>query len=63
MKIVKKVQRKLLKNSRECDAFEYGLGCDSLVGVVVEVRGRHPEKGRVANLEREGRAYIRERVR
>jgi len=60
MKIIRKNQAKLFRNSKECDAFEYDLGCTGLGGVVVEVRGRHPEKGRVVNLECEELAYILE---
>ena len=60
MKIIHKKETKLFKNSDVCDAFEYDLARADMGGVVVAVRGRHPDNGRVVNTECNEMAYILE---
>lgn len=58
MKIVRKKERKVFKNSENCIAFEYELIDKDLSGTVVEVNGRYPAKGLALNSECKELAYI-----
>ena len=58
MKIIKKDQAKVYKNSDVCTAIEYPLGDKDINGAVVESNGRYPDKGRVVNLKCKEMAYI-----
>lgn len=49
MKLVKKEEAKIFKNSVACTAIEYPLGDAAVNGAVIELSGRYPDKGRVAN--------------
>lgn len=58
MKIVRKNQTKIFKNSDTCTATEYPLGDKDINGAVIEVKGRYPKKERVVNLKCKELAYI-----
>lgn len=58
MKIVKKAETKTNKNSDTCVAIEYPLKDNDINGAVIELDGRYPEKGRVANLKCKELAFI-----
>jgi mannose-6-phosphate isomerase-like protein (cupin superfamily) len=51
MKIIRADQAKKFKNSDKCIATEYPLDDKDINIAVVEVLGRYPEEGRVANLK------------
>src|SRR5512133_1400059 len=50
MKIVKKNQAQIHKNSARCTAFEYPMGEPDMNGATIELNGRYPDHGRVVNL-------------
>ena len=58
MKIVRKDQAKVFKNSEACTAIEYPLGDKDINGAVIELNGRYPNNGRVVNLKCKELAYI-----
>ena len=58
MKIVRKNQTEVYKNSDVCTAIEYPLGDKDINGAVVELNGRYPDKGRVMNLKCKELSYI-----
>lgn len=58
MKIIKKDQAEVHKNSNACVAIEYPLGDKDINGAVIELNGRYPDKGRTVNLECKELAYI-----
>lgn len=58
MKIIRKNQAKVYKNSDVCVAIEYPLGDKDINGAVVEMNGRYPDKGRVVNLKCKELVYI-----
>ena len=58
MKFVAKKDRKEFKNSESCTGFEYPLGDKDLEGSIIQVSGRYPQKGRVANAVCKELAYI-----
>jgi mannose-6-phosphate isomerase-like protein (cupin superfamily) len=58
MKIIRKNDRNIIKNSDDCDAFEYALADADLSGTIVEVRGRYPASGQAMNSECKQLAYI-----
>ncbi len=49
MKIVRKEDRKLHKNSDLCLAYEYPWENKDINGAVIDIKGRYPEKGFVVN--------------
>jgi mannose-6-phosphate isomerase-like protein (cupin superfamily) len=49
MKLVKKSQAKIFKNSEKCIAYEYFIGDKDINGAVIEIEGRYPNSGRVTN--------------
>ncbi len=58
MKIIRKNQTKIFKNSEACTAIEYPLGDKDINGAVIELNGRYPDKGRTVNLKCKELAYI-----
>lgn len=58
MKIIKKNQAKVHKNSDVCIAIEYSLDDKDINGAVVKLNGRYPDKGRVVNLKCKELSYI-----
>lgn len=60
MKLIRKNQTKIFKNSDKCIAIEYPLEDKDINGAVIELEGRYPEKGRVVNEECKEIAYILE---
>lgn len=58
MKIARKNQTKVFKNSAICIAIEYPMGDKDINGAVIKLKGRYPEKGRVVNLECKEMAYV-----
>jgi len=58
MKIVRKNQTKIFKNSDVCTAIEYPLDDKDINGAVIKLNGRYPDNGRVVNLECKEIAYI-----
>lgn len=58
MKIIRKNQTKVFKNSEACTAIEYPTGDKDINGAVIELAGRYPEKGRAMNLECKEMAYV-----
>ena len=58
MKMIKKNQAKIYKNSDVCTAIEYLLDDKDINGAVIESKGRYPDKGRVVNLKCKETAYI-----
>ncbi|MCK4525062.1 MAG: DUF861 domain-containing protein [Candidatus Andersenbacteria bacterium] len=58
MKIIKKDQAEVHKNSNACVAIEYPLGDKDINGAVIELNGRYPDNGRTVNLECKELAYI-----
>ena len=58
MKIVKKGQAEVHKNSDACTAVEYPLDDKDINGAVIELNGRYPDKGRVINLKCKEMAYV-----
>lgn len=58
MKIIRKNQAKVFKNSEACTAIEYPMGDKDINGAVIELNGRYPEKNRVVNLKCKELAYI-----
>jgi mannose-6-phosphate isomerase-like protein (cupin superfamily) len=49
MKLIKKEEAKIFKNSSACTAIEYPLGDSAINGAVIELNGRYPDKGRAVN--------------
>jgi mannose-6-phosphate isomerase-like protein (cupin superfamily) len=58
MKFVAKKDRKEYKSGEFCTAYEYPLDDKDINGSFIEVSGRYPEKGRVANAVCKELAYI-----
>ncbi len=58
MKVIRKNQTKRFKNSPVCIAHEYPLGDKDINGVVIELKGRYPDKGRVVNLKCKELVYL-----
>ncbi len=58
MKIIRKNQTKVFKNSDVCTAIEYPLGDKDINGAIIELNGRYPDSGRVVNLKCKEIAYI-----
>jgi len=58
MKIIKKNQAEIHKNSGDCTAIEYPLGDKDINGAVIELNGRYPSKDRVVNLKCKEMAYV-----
>lgn len=49
MKFVRKNQARSFKNGDKCIAYEYFIGDKDINGAVMEIDGRHPDKGCVVN--------------
>ncbi len=58
MKIVRKNEVKIFKNSEVCTAIEYPMGDKDINGAVIELSGRYPEKGRTMNEISKEMAYV-----
>ncbi|MBU4141784.1 cupin domain-containing protein [Patescibacteria group bacterium] len=58
MKIIRKNQTKIFKNSETCMAVDYWTGDKDINGAVIELNGRYPDKGRTVNLKCKEMAYI-----
>ena len=58
MKFVAKKDRKEYKNGEFCTAYEYSLDDKDINGSFIEVSGRYPKRGRVANAVCKELAYI-----
>ncbi|MFZ2970439.1 MAG: cupin domain-containing protein [Minisyncoccia bacterium] len=58
MKIIRKDQTKIFKNSDSCTAVEYPLGDKDINGAVIELKGRYPARGRAVNLKCKEMAFI-----
>ncbi|NOQ68241.1 cupin domain-containing protein [Patescibacteria group bacterium] len=58
MKIIKKNQAEVHKNSDACVAIEYPLDDKDINGAVIELNGRYPDKGRVVNSKCKEIAYV-----
>ncbi|MBU3924679.1 cupin domain-containing protein [Patescibacteria group bacterium] len=58
MKIIRKNQTKIFKNSEACVAIDYWTDDKDINGAVIELNGRYPDKGRVMNLECKEMAYV-----
>lgn len=58
MKVIKKSETNRFENSDKCAAFEYPLENPDINLAVVEVSGRYPDKGYVANEECTEIAYV-----
>ncbi len=58
MKIIRKNQTKIFKNSEACTARDYQFGDKDLYGSVIELNGRYPDKNRVVNLKCKELSYI-----
>jgi mannose-6-phosphate isomerase-like protein (cupin superfamily) len=58
MKIIKKTQTSIHKNSENCTAIEYPLGDKDINIAIIELNGRYPTKGRVVNNKCKELSYI-----
>jgi mannose-6-phosphate isomerase-like protein (cupin superfamily) len=58
MKIIRKNETKIFKNSEVCTAFEYEMGDKDINGAVIELSGRYPDKGQTVNEVCKEMAYV-----
>jgi mannose-6-phosphate isomerase-like protein (cupin superfamily) len=58
MKIIHKNETKIFKNNDVCTAIEYPLGDKDINGAIIELNGRYPDKGNVANEICKELAYV-----
>jgi mannose-6-phosphate isomerase-like protein (cupin superfamily) len=58
MKIVRKNETKIFKNSEVCTAIEYSMEDKDINKAVIELIGRYPDKGRAMNEKCKEMAYV-----
>jgi mannose-6-phosphate isomerase-like protein (cupin superfamily) len=58
MQLVRKAETKKFQNSKTCSVFEYPMEENEMNGAVVQLNGRYPDTGRVANLKCKELAYV-----
>lgn len=58
MKVIKKSQTNLFKNSEMCTAIEYPLNDKDINAAVIHLKGRYPDTGRTVNLECKELVYV-----
>ena len=58
MKIIRKKETIISKNSLKCTAIEYPLNDKDINGAVIKLKGRYPDKGKTVNTKCKEMAYI-----
>ncbi|OGK17150.1 hypothetical protein A2690_02150 [Candidatus Roizmanbacteria bacterium RIFCSPHIGHO2_01_FULL_39_12b] len=58
MKLIKKENTNIIKNSDVCTAFEYPLDDKDINAAIIHLSGRYPDKGRTVNLECKELVYV-----
>jgi len=58
MKIIRKNETQIFKNSETCTAIEYPMNDKDINGAIIELNGRYPDKGRTMNEKCKEMAYV-----